>query len=214
MNLTCYRRLMKGVAATCVALCLTVVVTNSFGAQLIVNGDFATGNFTGWSASNMSISQDNNGIRALSGDAYFAYTGKNGSLAQTINTVAGMSYTLSFIANNDLNNQLYNPTQCFISASQNGNLIFKNFSNLAIVNSWVQQSYTFTAIANNVTLQIAMNFQPANSQGYIDRISVVGASSVPGPSTYALVGLGALALIVVNRRRSKSATSSTQEASV
>ena len=205
---------MKGVAITCVALCITLIITNSFGAQLIVNGDFASGNFNGWSASNMSISQNNNGIRALSGDAYFAYTGKNGSLSQTINTVAGNAYTLSFIANNDVNNQLYNPTQCFISASQNGNLIFKNFSNLAIVNSWVQQSYTFTANTNQTTLQIAMNFQPANSQGYIDRISVVGASSVPESSTYALVGLGALALIVVNHRRSKSAMSSTQEASV
>jgi hypothetical protein len=43
-----------------------------------------------------------------------------------------------------------------------------------------------------------MNFQPANSQGYIDRISVVGASSVPEPSTYALVGLGTLGLIIVS----------------
>ena len=203
-----FRRLMKGVIAACVALCLTVVVTNSFGAQLIVNGDFATGNFTGWSANNMSISANNNGIQSLSGDAYFAYTGNNGSLAQTINTVAGMSYTLSFIANNDVNNQLYNPTQCFISASQNGTPIFTNFSNLSIVKSWVQQSYTFTANSNQTTLQLFMNFQPANSQGYIDRISVVGASSVPEPSTYALFGLSALALIIVKCRRSRSVNSS------
>lgn len=198
---------MRVFGAACVAVFLTVLVANSSAAALIVNGDFATGNFNGWSASNMSISTNNNGIRALSGDAYFAYTGKNGSLSQTINTVAGNDYTLSFIANNDVNNQLYNPTQCYISASQNGTAIFTNFSNLSIVNSWVRQSYTFTANTSLTVLTINMQFQPANSQGYIDNISVTGAASVPEPYTYVLFGLGALALILVNRRRLQSVNS-------
>ena len=211
MNLFCSHPRMRVFGAACVAVCLTVLVANSSAAALIVNGDFATGNFNGWSVSNMSISQNNNGIQALPGGTYFAYTGKNGSLSQTINTVTGNDYTLSFIANNDVNNQLYNPTQCYISASQNGTPIFTNFSNLSIVNSWVRQSYTFTAKASQTILTINLQFQPANSQGYIDDISVVGASSVPEPSTYALFGLGALALIIVKCRRSRSVNSSIRE---
>ena len=206
-----FRRLMKGVIAACVTAYLAVLATNSMASNLIVNGDFSTGNFNGWSVNNMSISANNNGIQSLSGDAYFAYTGQNGWLSQTINTVAGMTYNLSFVANNDVNNQLYNPTQCYISASQNGTPIFTNFSNLSIVKSWVQQSYTFTANSNQTTLQLFMNFKPANSQGYIDNISVVGAGSVPEPSTYALFGLTAVALIIVKCRRPRSVNSSMRE---
>jgi len=44
----------------------------------------------------MSISQINNGIRALSGDAYFVYTGAIPFLLQIINTVPGYACTLSF----------------------------------------------------------------------------------------------------------------------
>jgi hypothetical protein len=218
MNITNLRRLIKRVSAACLAGCIMGLVANLHAANLtnlIVNGDFATGDFTGWTAtSHLFIANNNNGITAPSGDTYFAYTGYNDMLEQLISTVAGSSYTLSFVANNDVNNQLYNPTQCYISASQNGIPIFTNFSNLSIVKSWVQQSYTFTANSSQTDLKIFMNFQPANSQGYIDNISVTGAASVPEPSTYALFGLGALAMIIVHRYRHRSVTSltsSTQE---
>jgi len=201
----------------CVAVCLTVLVANSFAAELIVNGDFATGNFNGWSVSNMSISQSDGGItkQSGSGDPYFAFTGKNGLLSQTINTVAGFTYTLSFIANNNVYNLVNaNDTGEYISASYDNNLIFKDINGLKIPQQWRTLSGQFTATSNQTTLQIAMWFDKAVSQGYIDKISVVGASSVPEPSTYALFGFGALALIIVHRCRHRSGnslTSSTQE---
>lgn len=201
---------MRVFGAACVAVCLTVLVANSSGAALIVNGDFATGNFNGWSASNMSISQSDHGItkQSGSGDPYFAFTGKNGLLSQTINTVVGSTYTLSFIANNDVYNLVNaSDTGEYISASYDNNLIFKDINGLKIPQQWRTLSGQFTATSNQTTLQIAMWFDRAVSQGYIDNISVVGASSVPEPATYALFGLGALALIIVNRRRLRSVTS-------
>jgi len=195
---------------------ISTFIRNTNAQELISNGNFATGDFTSWNVSTRNtshfrvLSYEYAGHAAIappSGDSYMAVTGQNDSLEQTISTVAGETYTLSFLANNDANNQLYNPSYCYISASQNGTPIFTNFSNLSIVNSWVQQSYTFTANSNQTDLKIFMNFAYANSEGFIDNISVTGTASVPEPSTYALFGLGALALIIVHRCRHRSGNS-------
>jgi len=69
--------------------------TNAVGTELITNGTF-TSNTTGWSAGNSAtITQQSNGNPGGNINVYSG-TGSNGFASQTITTVVGKTYTLSF----------------------------------------------------------------------------------------------------------------------
>ena len=62
--------------------------------NLLTNGNFATGNFTGWSPSDGSMVIDS--TFAPPSDAFDAMFNGGGTLNQSISTSAGHGYTLSF----------------------------------------------------------------------------------------------------------------------
>lgn len=68
------------------------------GVNLVNNGGFETGNFTGWTqggnriATTVSDSTVNTGSFA----AALGPVGSDGNLSQTLNTVAGQAYTITF----------------------------------------------------------------------------------------------------------------------
>lgn len=70
--------------------------------NIVNNGGFETGDFTGWTQSGntdftgVDMGAENSG----SYGAFFGPVGTLGYLAQTLNTVAGMSYDLSFFLSN------------------------------------------------------------------------------------------------------------------
>lgn len=74
-------------------------------AELIVNGGFETGNFSGWSVNSFatSVQSDYGGFLPYSGN-YFASLGNIGglgSLRQTVSTSAGATYLLSMRLGSD-----------------------------------------------------------------------------------------------------------------
>jgi len=77
------------------ALCVTFMglAGQHAWADLVANGNFATGDFTGWT-SDASIVIDSAFVPP--GDAYDAAFTGTGTLSQTIATAAGQEYTLSF----------------------------------------------------------------------------------------------------------------------
>jgi hypothetical protein len=62
--------------------------------NLVTNSNFGTGTFSGWSASDGSISIDSS--LAPPSDSFDAQFGGNGLLSQVLTTISGQPYTLSF----------------------------------------------------------------------------------------------------------------------
>jgi hypothetical protein len=110
--------LMKNTLARitfCAATLLCTVAWNA-NANLVANPGFETGNFSGWTVN------DPSGFTGVGNDAAFAHSGSHyaflgatpntGSLSQSLTTVAGTFYTLSFYLANDMTPGL-GPTTAF-----------------------------------------------------------------------------------------------------
>ncbi len=75
-------------------LALTGVAGQAARADLVTNGNFGTGDFTGWTRSDNSIVIDSS-FTPVSDNYDASFTG-SGTLSQGLTTVAGTEYTLSF----------------------------------------------------------------------------------------------------------------------
>ena len=90
----------------CAAALLCTVAWNAKAVNLVTNGGFETGSFSGWTHTDPS-NFDN-----IGSDPLFAHSGTfhanlgaspgPGSLSQSLTTVAGSAYTLSFYLANDI----------------------------------------------------------------------------------------------------------------
>jgi len=176
-----------------------ITVTEAPAQNLILNGNFATGDFTGWTASGVAFSvvPSSFGITPLSGDSFLAAADGNDSLSQSFATMLGQNYTLSFVNANSRgpNNQ----GGVFLRGLINGSTLFTDSTDLANT-SWVPSSYEFTATSSSTSLQLALNYFNANGDGLIDDISVT-PTVTPEPSTLALSALGGVGGLVMYRRR-------------
>jgi hypothetical protein len=90
----------------CAAALLCTVAWNAKAVELVTNGGFETGNFSGWTHT------DPSGFDNVGSDPLFAHSGNfhanlgaspaSGHLSQSLTTVAGTAYTLSFFLANDI----------------------------------------------------------------------------------------------------------------
>lgn len=166
------------------ALTATTVVTSfsllqsspAQAANLITNGGFETGNFTGWtndgsqSVGITSPALSNNGTNV----AYFGKVGSLGFISQTVATTAGQNYQLSY--------QLYSDGQTpneFQVQINNTNV----FDQLNIpINSFTTYSFNFAGTGSD-TIKFGGRNDPAYLQ--LDNVAVnaIAATSVPEPFT-------------------------------
>jgi hypothetical protein len=155
--------------------------------NLVQNGDFETGNLTGWSANGWFATSGIAGVTPDLGN-YFASTGCVGSfcsLSQTLATVPGAIYSLSFA---------FNPGQG-VSPSGNTGGDFQVFWNGAqVVNivggnlGWTDYVVKGLVATLSNTVLLFEGYQNPAWNG-LDKVSVV-ASAVPEPSTWAMMLLG------------------------
>jgi choice-of-anchor C domain-containing protein len=174
------------------------------GFVTLSNGDNTS--IAGWTVLPYSIDyvgtywQASDGLRSLdlSGAA-------NGGVSQTIATISGKVYTVSF----DLagNPDGADETKFMVTTLGNGvgggaAKIFTfdvGAGNTREDMGWKTFSYTFTATSNSTTL----NFASANESPYGPALDNVSVSAVPEPATWAMmiVGFGAAGAMVRNRRK-------------
>jgi MYXO-CTERM domain-containing protein len=165
-----------------VAASLTASASAGSPSELVVNGNFETGDFSSWTQwGDMSYST----VDGL-GVAMFGPVGGFGGIYQDIATVVGQQYTFSF----DMSMGAGTP-----------NSFFANFGALEVSSytdsgafGWTH--YSFDVTASDATSQIKFGFFNPPDFMYLDNVSV---TATPAPGALAL--LGAVGLVGARRRR-------------
>ena len=165
--------------------------TLQLGQSSVQNGGFESGDFSSWTLNGTTISGGllYNGVvyagmftgatNFIHSGTYGAALGESGALAylsQTLPTVAGQSYLLSFWMNNPGG---YTPNQFRVNWNTNAtstNTIF-NQTNMTAVNSWTNMLFIVTATETNTTLQFG-----AQNDNYYFGLDDVNVWPIPNPS--------------------------------
>lgn len=185
------KHFLRGTAAAAI---LTIAASGA-QANLVVNGDFETGNFTGWSKSgNLSLS-DVIANTVTSNHTFLWRSGATGSpaiISQALATTAGATYTLEF--------DLYN------TATQNAAFaaLFDGVNVFTSTNTplnWMHFSFSGLKATGASTL---LSFSARNDPSFyrLDNIVVTAdaRNNVPEPGSVALT-LAALLLAAAAMRR-------------
>jgi hypothetical protein len=180
-------RALRHLGAMVAAMGLAVGISGpAHAANIVVNGGFETGDFTGW------VQFGNSGLSGFSGvqcpgpsstvaegncSAFFGPLGSDGGIAQGLNTLAGHFYNISFDFLSDGGtpsdfSAFWGPVQ-LISLTNPAASAFRPLTFLAL------------ATASNTTL--SFNFRDDPGFLFLDAVSV---AVVPEPGTMALLGIG------------------------
>ena len=184
------------------AFTLLMCAPMAFGQNLLSNGGFETGDFTGWTTGgNFEDTEVVSGAfdeytGAQEGNFYAVLgpVGSDGTLSQSFADHAGTSYTFSFwfASVGD------NPSD--FSAYWDGTAVL-SLTNPDTGANWSEYSFTETGTGNDT---ISFSFRDDPAFLALDNVSVAaqsGTSTVPEPSSLLLMGTGALGLLGVVRRK-------------
>ena len=166
--------------------------------NLLVNGGFESGDFTGWvdlnGLDNSDVicpdPTDPSFVPPIEGSCYgeFGPVGHMGTLAQGFNTLPGQTYEVSFALASD-----GGTPNSF--AANFGGVSLLSATNLINTNGFV--AHTFFVAATDTQTTLSFDFRDDPGHLLLDAVEV---SAVPEPATLALVGI-ALAGLAWRRRR-------------
>ena len=184
-------------AASCAALVAAMFAGTTAHANLVTNGGFETGDFSGWTT---AIDPQWDGVdtqspQAGTYEAFFGNPGGISTISQTLATTPNATYLLTF--------------WLMVEADPNGVAAPNSFSfdwngapgAPALVNSgpFGYTEYQYLLTANSALTTLAFNFSDTPAFMDFDSVSV----TVPEPSSLALA-LGALGAALAARRRSSA----------
>jgi hypothetical protein len=171
---------------------------NTWAANLVVNGDFETGNFSSWTQSgNTGYTEVYNVAAYVHSGTYSSRFGPMSTLGyieQPLTTVAGEAYVLSFWLRNGSN-----PTPTLHNRFQvewAGSLVPSGSFDDMAVQPYTQYSYNVTASTTSTLLKFGLRNDP--SWFYLDDVSV---SAVPEPGAFQLTLIGAAMIFAAGRFR-------------
>lgn len=176
-----------------------LIAGSASAVELVTNGGFETGSFSGWTAFPLpdqgAFGVDNTLPHSGVDSAFFGGDGSTTyRISQVLSTVANTSYTVSF--------WLDGRFTAGGAASFVGSFGGSNFVSLSDADgAFTFKHYTFqlTATSASTTLSFAGYNKPDFYT--LDDVSVQGASPVPEPASYALAALGLAVLLGWAKRR-------------
>ena len=175
-------------------------------ANLVQNGSFETGNFSGWTLTGDTAFTGVCSVSTCPGNfapedgmyaAYFGPVGDTVTLSQNLNTVAGQQYTLTFYLADPVGG-----TPNYFDVKF-GTAEF-SLTNFGVPFGW--QKFELSMVANSSSTLLAFTFRNDPSYWFLDNVVVTpgGQGTTPEPSTLALFGSGALGLAGFARRKFRS----------
>lgn len=180
-------RLAMVAASLILMICFTV--TSASALNLVTNGGFETGDFSGWTKSGSFIEIGTNGINSMYAANLGTY-GVLGSLSQSdIMTTPGMEYELSFLLASSGGDQSE-----FIAAV-NGVTLAGGVSSSSFPYTPIYLNFVADVLPTSIEL-FARNDAGAFS---LDNVSV-DLAPVPEPSTLLLLGIGLLGASFLRKR--------------
>ncbi|MGA2797106.1 MAG: PEP-CTERM sorting domain-containing protein [Thermoguttaceae bacterium] len=178
-----------------IVLACCILATPSF-AELVANGGFESGNFTGWTTLPASSGSDfyvgsnypHSDLHEVNFGAGLQY---DDSIMQTLPTVEGQSYKIDFW----LAHPNYD-TYANFTASWDGNTI------LSLVNSdiFYYTKYSFTLPATTTSTTLQFSGRESVSFVFLDDVSV---QPVPEPSALVLLSAGVFGFLAYVFRKQK-----------
>ena len=182
--------------AAAAAFCMSVPAT---AQELVINGGFETGDFSGWTQggqSTLSVVCGPSCAQSGSDGALLSTRTTTGTLSQVLTTVPGQTYDISFwLSNNSLD-----PLLSF-------DFLWGGTTRLSLgagSGTFPYSLESFNLIATDTSTQIFFEYR--NDTGYwlLDDVSVqaTNTNSVPEPATWTLMllGFGAVGFALRGRR--------------